>query len=1068
MSALARRAFARKRIIVTALLAAGAATALSCGGDSTGPGGGGGGGSIQITPNNATVELGATVTLRATDSDGNPLTGSQVHWDTEDADIAIVSQTGVVTGVAEGGPVRIAASVLSGSTTKSAFANVTVTPKSVGSVDVTGPATLDVGSSATFVATAKDAAGNPLTGRTFTWASSHTNIATVDATGLVTAKAPGGTEITATSGGKTGVATLTVAARVAASVTITPDADTIVVGQTTSFSATVKDAAGAVIADAPVIWTSNKQSVAPVDGATGLVTGVSPGTATITAKSGTASDVATVVVDPVPVNSVTVSPGSVTITAGESRQLSATVTDASGNPLNRPITWSSDNTAAATVNGSGLVTGVAAGSATITATSDGKTGTANVTVNPVPVASVSVDPTSATLHPGDRLTLTATVKDADGNTLTGRTVVWSSDNPDAATVPTGSGTVTARNVGTAIISATAEGHSGSATISVVPVPVASVDVTPSSSTLTVGDAVQLTATPRDADGNALSGRDITWDSDNDAVATVNATGRVTTHAEGDANITATVEGQIGVAAIHVNPVPVATVTVSPSAPHVTVGDSVQLTATMKDAGGNTLAGRTVTWSSNSTGVATVDANGKVHGVAEGSATITATSEGKSGTATVTVDPAPVSTVEVTPSSPSITAVDSVKLTATAKDAGGAALTGRTITWSSGSPGVATVTQAGMVHGESVGSATITAASGGKSGTATITVTAAPVATVTVTPPSSDIAAGDDVQLDAALKDARNRTLTGRTVTWSSNNTSAATVDATGKVHGVAEGSATITASSEGKSGTATVQVTPAAVASVSVTPSNPSITAVDSVQLAAGPRDAANNPLTGRTASWSSSAPSIASVDAVRGMVHGVSEGNATITASVDGVDGSTTVTVTPAPVASIQLSPLGPSISAVDSVQLTATLFDALDRVLTGRSVSWTSDAPAVASVDPSSGMVRGASEGSANITASVLGVNATTAVTVTPAPVDAIAIDQSAPSVVAGSTVQLTATTKDAKGRTLTGRSIAWSSDTESVATVDPATGLVQGVAEGTAQITATSEGKSASVTVTVSPAT
>src|SRR5437588_1545446 len=86
--------------------------------------------------------------------------------------------------------------------------------------------------------------------------------------------------------------------------------------------------------------------------------------------------------------------------------------------------------------------------------------------------------------------------------------------------------------------------------------------------------------------------------------------------------------------------PVATVTVAPATASVQVGLTVQLTATTKDANGNTLTGRTVTWSSGNTGVATVSSSGLVTGVAAGSATITATSEGQSGTSAITVTAAP--------------------------------------------------------------------------------------------------------------------------------------------------------------------------------------------------------------------------------------------------------------------------------------------------------------------------------------------------------------------------------------------------------------------------------------------
>ena len=255
------------------------------------------------------------------------------------------------------------------------------------------------------------------------------------------------------------------------------------------------------------------------------------------------------------------------------------------------------------------------------------------------------------------------------------------------------------------------------------------------------------------------------------------------------------------------PTPVASVTVTPTAPTVQVGQTVQLTATPKDANGNPLSGRVVTWSSNSTAVATVDGNGLVTAVAAGATTITATSEGQSGTASVTVSSIPVASVTVSPSPASVQQGATVQLTATPKDANGNPLNGRVVTWSSNNTAVARVNGSGLVTGVGAGTATITATSEGQSGTSDVTVTLAPVASVTVTPSPASVAVGLTVQLTATPKDANGNPLSGRVVTWSSNNTAVATVNGSGLVSGVTAGSATITATSEGKTGTSAVTVT---------------------------------------------------------------------------------------------------------------------------------------------------------------------------------------------------------------------------------------------------------------------
>src|SRR5438067_1425819 len=171
----------------------------------------------------------------------------------------------------------------------------------------------------------------------------------------------------------------------------------------------------------------------------------------------------------------------------------------------------------------------------------------------------------------------------------------------------------------------------SVTVTGCTVPVASVSVTPASATISAGQSAQLTATPQDANGNPLSGRTVTWSSSNTSVAVADVNGKVTGVAPGSATITATSEGQSGTAALTVTNVPVASLTVSPASASVGAGQTVQLTATAKDANGKTVSGRVVTWSSSSASVATVTGSGLVTGVTAGSATITATSEGQSGT-----------------------------------------------------------------------------------------------------------------------------------------------------------------------------------------------------------------------------------------------------------------------------------------------------------------------------------------------------------------------------------------------------------------------------------------------------
>ncbi|MFN8575031.1 MAG: Ig-like domain-containing protein [Gemmatimonadaceae bacterium] len=169
------------------------------------------------------------------------------------------------------------------------------------------------------------------------------------------------------------------------------------------------------------------------------------------------------------------------------------------------------------------------------------------------------------------------------------------------------------------------------------------------------------------------------------------------------------------------PAAVASVDVSPGSSSLAPSGTVQLSATPKDASGNALSGRTVTWTSSAPTVASVSTSGLVTALTVGNAEISAASEGRTGTATVSVV-SPIATISLDHSSEALVAGQTLQLTATTKDAGGAVLTGRTLTWTTSAPAVATVSSTGLVTALTAGTATIGVAGEGKSATAAITVT----------------------------------------------------------------------------------------------------------------------------------------------------------------------------------------------------------------------------------------------------------------------------------------------------------------------------------------------------------
>ena len=336
-----------------------------------------------------------------------------------------------------------------------------------------------------------------------------------------------------------------------------------------------------------------------------------------------------------------ITPTAVTLQPNQSQDFTAVGFTAAGDTAQIAVTWSATGGTVDTSSAGGRHYGhyqsASCGQYTLTATSKpgNLSASASIAVT-CPVATVTISPAAVNLQSGQTTQLTATLKDATGNVLTGRTVTWSSNNGAVAAV-SGTGLVTAAAAGTATITAMSEGKSGTASVTVSSTPVASVTVTPPTASLNVGQTVQLTATPRDASGNPLLGRPVTWTTSNGTIASVSSSGLVTgVAAGGPVTITATSGGQSGTATVTVATTPVASVAVTPNPASVTTGLTVQLTATPKDANGNPLTGRTVAWASANTGVATVNGSGLVTGVAVGATTISATSEGQTGTAALTV------------------------------------------------------------------------------------------------------------------------------------------------------------------------------------------------------------------------------------------------------------------------------------------------------------------------------------------------------------------------------------------------------------------------------------------------
>ena len=594
-------------------------------------------------------------------------------------------------------------------------------------------------------------------------------------------------------------------------------------------------------------------------------------------------------VPPAPVaTTVSVTPASAALAAiGETIQFTAEVRDQNGQAMaGAPVVWSSSDASVAPVDPSGVATAASNGSATITAISGAASGSAMVTVEQE-VAAVVVSPDSAALLVGDTVRLSATVLDALGVEVVGAEVSWSSADTLVATVDA-AGLAMGRGLGEVTITATSGTVPGTATVRVEQ-SAAAVVVSPGSVALLVGDTVRLSATVLDVLGGVVLGAEVVWSSGDTLVAMVGAAGLTMGRGPGETEITATSGAASGTAAVRVEQ-SAALVAVSPDSVALVVGDTARLSATVLDALGVEVEGAEVSWSSADTLVATVDAAGLATGRGPGETEITATSGSASGTAAVRVEQS-AAAVAVSPDSAALLVGDTVRLSATVLDALGVEVVGAEVSWSSGDTLVATVDASGLATGIGAGEVEVTAASAGVEGRARMVVAVAAPTTVTVTPDSASLTAlGDTVRLSAEVFDQVGRSMPGAAVAWSSGDPTVASVDSAGLVRAQGSGAATVTASSGSASGSASVSVMQSA-SSVVVTPAEADIGLGDTLRLAAEALDANGNAVAGAEFSWSSSDPAVVSVDG-SGLVRGVAEGAATVTAGAGDAEGTSKVTV--------------------------------------------------------------------------------------------------------------------------------------------------------------------------------
>ena len=340
------------------------------------------------------------------------------------------------------------------------------------------------------------------------------------------------------------------------------------------------------------------------------------------------------------------------------------------------------------------------------------------------------------------------------------------------------------------------------------------------------------------------------------------------------------------------------------------------------------------------------------------------------------DPPRPATVTITPATAQLTALGATaQLSAEVRDQNGQVMAGAGVTWTSSATSIATVSGSGLVTAAGNGTATITAAAGGVSGTATVTVAQA-IAVVAVSPAADTVVAGDTLRLAAEATDSNGHAVAGAEFAWASGDTAVATVDETGLVTGVGAGEVEITATSAGVAGRTALTVLAPVPTTVAVTPDTVAFTALgQTAQLAAEVRDQAGRVMAGVPVSWSSADTTVAAVDSA-GRVTAAGSGTTTIIAASGEASGEAVVTVMQS-AGSVVVSPPADTIALGDTLRLVAEAFDENGHRVEGAQFNWSSSDVSVATVD-ASGLVGGAGEGTAMITATAGDALGTSEITV------------------------------------------------------------------------------------------
>ncbi len=593
----------------------------------------------------------------------------------------------------------------------------------------------------------------------------------------------------------------------------------------------------------------------------------------------------------------------------------------------------------------------------------------------------------------------------------------------------------------------------------------SLSLTNVASTLKVAETIQLTVTGSysDASTQDLSSQ-ATWSVGDDAILSVSNTGLVTALSAGSTSVTASYGGLSIQRSISVKAL--ADLSISPTSLTLAINSSQQLSVTGRYTDNSTEAfDNLVEWASSALNVATVSDSGEVLAVSAGAVSITASAGSVSSSLSVTVSPATLQTIVLSASSTQIAA--GLTATFSAKgiysDGSEQNLTNQVL-WSVSDTSKASINpETGLLTALQVGSVSVLAAKENLSGSLPITVSAATLESIAVTPSVLSLAKGSsaDVNVFAIFSDKSKQDVSAQ-VEWSNTNNQVASIENNAvSVTAITEGFTTLSASLSGQSADLSVTVTNAELVSLALSPINESIPLGRSQQFTAQGTytDGSVQDLTSQV-TWLSSSEStalISNTGSLKGLVDSVSLGNTTIRAVLGDIQQDTTFTIEDAELTSIEIQPASQTVAKGTDAQIKAfgNYSDGSHIDLTSKVIWNTPNSNLIDVLSASTGLVHSLNQGSALISAELEGVSALANITVSSATLQSIAITTTQSNVPSGMTQSLlaTGTYSDASTKDIS-QQVTWQSDDVGVATISnnsAESGLLRALSPGQVTLTA-----------------